>query len=178
MSRMVVRDYLELMEAQREAVFRDLANVSMSDLWNRPQPGKWSAGEHLDHTRVLNRFFRRVIRGLWPFFLPIAKLRSQRPYATEIDDIYQRPNMPSRVGVLWPPHYGPDRLVSLGTLQGALAEEHQRIAEFFRDKDERLLGNAYLWDPPIGWLNLIQALRVGIHHDEHHYVSVRRVLRQ
>ena len=173
---MIISDYLHRMAHQREVLFRDLTAVPEKRLWSRPHAKKWSAGEQLDHTRVLNRFFRRVCRVLWPVLMPIAKLRQRRAYVTEIDNVYERPGMPTRVGVLWPPYYRPHRPTTMADLQVALSEEHRRIGDFFQDKDERLLGNAYLWDPPIGWLNFIQVLRVGIYHDQHHYSAVRRML--
>jgi hypothetical protein len=33
-----------------------------------------------------------------------------------------------------------------------------------------------VFDPAIGWLNLIQVLRVGIYHDEMHYEQIRGLL--
>jgi hypothetical protein len=172
----VVESYLAQMEAQREAIFDALAAIPEERLWERPQPKVWSAGEELDHTRVLNRSFRRFFALLWPVFLPVAKLRSRRTYETAIDNVYQRPNMPMYVGFLWPPHYKPERPTSVDLLHDALALEHERIARFYRGKEESLLGNAYVWDPAIGRLNYIQALRVGIYHDQHHYDSVRHLL--
>jgi hypothetical protein len=173
----VIDAYLQRMEDQREEIFRDLGCVPESRVWTRFDPGKWSAGELLDHTRVLNRFFRRMLRVLWPVLLPMARIRQGRAYPVEIDNVYQRPNMPSRVGVLWSPHFRPDRPVPVPSLGELLADEHRRIGVFFRGKDERLLGNCYVWDPAIGWLNFIQTLRVGIYHDQHHYAAVRRLLR-
>lgn len=175
-SHAVIDEYLELMHHQREAIFERLADVPDAQLWQRPHPKKWSPGEHLDHTRVLNRCFRRLMQGLWPLLWPTATLLKKRPYPTTIDNVYARPNMPSRVGVLWPPYYRPERPTSLATLHRVLAEEHKRIARFYRGKDEQRLGNAFVWDPPIGRLNFIQALRVSVHHDQHHYRAVARTL--
>lgn len=172
----VIDAYLELMYHQREVIFERFADIPDAQLWQRPKPKKWSPGEHLDHTRVLNRCFRRLLQGLWPLLWPSATLCAQRPYPTTIDDVYQRPNMPSRVGVLWPPYYRPERPASRATLHRALADEHERVARFYRGKDEQRLGNAIIWDPAIGRLNLLQALRVGIHHDQHHYSAVARIL--
>jgi len=172
----VVQSYLNLMDAQREGMFARLHDVDRPRLWERPAPGRWSAGEHLDHTRVLNRSFRRLFQAIWPMLWPVAWLRRGRDYEVRIDDVYQRPNMPTRVGVIWSPRFGPRRPAGLTALQVGLTREHVRIRRFFRDRDEDVLGNAYLWDPPIGWLNLIQALRVGIHHDQHHYRAVERIL--
>jgi hypothetical protein len=45
---MVVQGYLQHMEDQREALFRDLKSVSEAKLWSRPDPKRWSGGEQLD----------------------------------------------------------------------------------------------------------------------------------
>jgi hypothetical protein len=172
----VVDEYLERMDGQREGIFRSISGVPPERLWQRPHPKKWCAGEHLDHTRVLNRCFRLLLSGLWPVLLPFAWLARERPAPVDIDDVYQRPDMPTRVGVLWPPRYRPHRPASLDVLYEGLAREHGNIARFFHGKEEHLLGNAVVWDPAIGRLNLIQGLRVLLHHDRHHYTAVERML--
>lgn len=171
-----VGSYLALLDSQREAIFERLERVPAERIWTRPESGKWSAGEQLDHTRVLNRSFRRMLRIAWPILRPIARLRRGRAYDVTIDNVYLRPNMPTKVGVLWPPHHSRERPAPLAALREALGAEHLRIRHWFEGQDEHLLGNAYVWDPPIGWLNLIQGLRVIAYHDEHHYTAVRRIL--
>lgn len=177
-----VAAHLSRMHAQREALFEALAGVPEERLWERPAPKKWSPGEHLDHTRVLNRSFRRLLTlawpvvSPWPALLPWARRRLERPYPTDIDDVYRRPNMPSWVGFLWPPRRTPSRPASLAELEWALADEHAAIERFFASKPEPLLGHLSLWDPAIGRLSLVQVLRVGVHHDLHHYTAVRRLL--
>lgn len=39
-----------------------------------------------------------------------------------------------------------------------------------------MLGNTPLYDPAMGGLNMIQALQVDAHHDEHHFTTIRRLL--
>lgn len=177
-----VTAHLARMHAQREALFDALAGVSEERLWARPASKKWSPGEHLDHTRVLNRSFRRLLTlawpvvSPWPTLLPWARRRLERPYPTDIDDVYQRPSMPSWVGFLWPPKRTPSRPASLAELERALAAEHEAIERFYVGKPEPLLGHVSVWDPAIGRLSLVQVLRVGVHHDQHHYTAVRRLL--
>ena len=172
------------MHAQRAAVFEALAGVPEERFWERPAPKKWSPGEHLDHTRVLNRTFRRLLTlawpvvSPWPALLPAARRRLERPYPVDIDDVYQRPSMPSWVGFLFPPRRTPSRPASLVELERALAEEHDAIARFYTDKPEPLLGHVAIWDPAIGRLNMLQVLRVGVHHDQHHYRAVRSLLQR
>jgi len=181
-TRGAVDAHLERMHAQRVALFEALTGVAEHRLWKRPFERKWSPGEHLDHTRVLNAWFRRLLSAAWPVvspwpaLLPGARRRLERPYATDIDDVYQRPSMPSWVGFMWPPRRTPSRPASLAELERVLAAEHDAIARFYTGKPERLLGHVTVWDPAIGRLNLVQVLRVGVHHDLHHYTAVRRLL--
>ena len=72
----------------------------------------------------------------------------------------------------------PSRPASLVELERALAEEHDAIALFYTDKPEPLLGHVAIWDPAIGPLNMLQVLRVGVHHDQHHYRAVRSLLQR
>ena len=177
-----VAAHLARMHAQRVALFEALAGVPEGRLWERAAPKKWSPGEHLDHTRVLNRSFRRLLRlawpvvSPWPTLLPGGRSRLERPYPTDIDDVYQRPSMPSWAGFLWPPKRTPSRPAPLAELERVLADEHDAIARFYAGKPEPLLGHVAVWDPAIGRLNLVQVLRVGVHHDQHHFKAVRRLL--
>jgi hypothetical protein len=153
-----------------------VADVSDAKLWARPKPTKWSAGEHLDHTRVLNRAFRRPFAFPWPLLAPWARQRAERPSATDIEDVVERPNMPLWVRFLWPPRRTPARPSNLAGLRRALAGEHEAIARFYAERPENVLGHVFVWDPAIGRINLIQGLRVGVHHDLHHDRIVRRML--
>ncbi len=136
-----VAAHLERMHTQRVALFDALADVAEHRLWERPTQKKWSPGEHLDHTRVLNACFRRLLSAAWPVVSPWPALQ------------------PS----------------ALRRLERALATEHDAIARFYASKPERALGHVTVWDPAIGRLNLVQVLRVGVHHDQHHYRAVRRM---
>ena len=172
----VVAAYLALLDAQREAIFAELALVDAARLWQRRGPGEWSAGEHLAHAPAVLRSFRQILQVVWVALAPIGYLRRGRPYEIEIDDVYARPDFPLNVGWLWPPKYTPARPASLATLHALIAAEHGRVRRFYAARDERVLGNTPLYDPAIGCLNMIQALQVGVHHDEHHFATIRRLL--
>jgi hypothetical protein len=167
-----VERYLDLMESQREEIFQKLAGITNDRLWQRPAPGEWSMGENLDHTRVLLRSVRRLFTVVWPLLNPIGRLRKGKPYETMIEDVYERPDFPMSMGWLWPPYYKAERPVSWARLHQELAEEHQRIRRWYESRDEAVLGHAHLYDPVIGWLNLVQALRVGVYHDALHFRAV------
>jgi hypothetical protein len=168
-----VTAYLELLDHQREQIFREMGDLPGIVLWYRPGPRIWSIGEHLDHTRVINCFTRRLLMAYVPVASLFARAFRRRPHRAEIDDVYKRPNFPMNVGWIWPPKYTPRRPVSVEFLHTALAAEHAAYRRFYSAHDEQLLGHIVLADPVIGALNLVQWLRVQAYHDAHHYQRVR-----
>ncbi len=172
----VVDSYLTLIDTQCEELFSRLEGAPPERIWERPAPKKWSPGQQLDHTRLFNRTVTWLLRLASPVIVPVARFRQHRSYETDIDDVYLRPNMPKKVGVLWSPRHSRERPISLVKLHDTLACEHLRIRRWYEGKEERLLGNAYVWDPLIGRLNLIQVLRVVAYHDEHHYKIAEHIL--
>ena len=168
-------DYLALLDSQREAIFTDIKGVDTDLLWLRPAEKEWSMGENIEHGRVLLRSFRRLLKIIWPIFSPYAKLKRRRHYEVTIDDVYERPGFPLNVGWIWPSKYNADNPVSLGSLNELYVKEHLAIRKFYENKQADLLGNLNIYDPAIGYINLIQALRVGAYHDEHHFRQVRKL---
>lgn len=62
--------------------------------------------------------------------------------------------------------------------QAHLVERHQALEKFYAPKAPDLLGHVLLFDPVIGWLNLIRCLRVGMYHDEPHFEEIRSHLQR
>ncbi|EEG76233.1 DinB family protein [Dethiobacter alkaliphilus] len=172
----ITDQYLAILEQQREEMFQTLEKVDENLIWQRPKPGKWSIGEQIDHLRAITKFMRRFIAVLWPLLFLMGWIRRNKSYDAEMDDVYERPGFPMNVGWLWPPKYKPENPVSVAVLKQALGEEHDNVKSFYRNKPEHILGNALVYDPAIGWLNMLQVLRVGIHHDAHHYKVIKGIL--
>jgi hypothetical protein len=172
----VVQKYLDRMVEQRDALFSQLHGIVDELVWMRPAPATWSIGEDLDHLRIINTSMLRFFRLAWALQSSIAEILRARPYRVDIDNVYKRPGFPLNVGWLWPPRYTPARPVPLAVLCTNLVDIHQEVDAFYRDKDPDLLGHVGIPDPVIGWLNLIQCLRVGLYHDELHYDSIRTAL--
>jgi len=171
--RQAVEQILELMQQQRDNLFVELANITDAQLWFKSSPDEWSIGENIDHMRVLYASMLPMFRIAWAFHLPFAKLRRNRPYRTEIDNVYHRPGFPQKVGWMWPSKYTPARPAAFITLREGIEKIHDQVNEFYRSKEPDLLGQTPLWDPAIGILNLIQALRVGVYHDQIHCESIQ-----
>ena len=117
-----------------------------------------------------------MLQAAYVVLAPWGYVRRRRRYQAGIDDVYARPTFPLNAGGLWPPRYTPERPAALAVLDQMAAAEHGRVRRFYTGKDEAVLGNTPLYDPAIGWLNLIQALRVGVYHDTHHFAAIRRIL--
>jgi hypothetical protein len=172
----VVTTYLALMDRQREALFAELERIDERLIWRRPEPGEWSIGENLDHLRVFYRSMLPLMKIAWLLEKPIAHRRLAQPYRTKIDNVYKRPGFPLNVGWIWAPKHTPEKAVPLAVLKWNLVETHRQIYKFWTGKDLDLLGHVSVWDPAMGRLNLILALRVGLYHDELHFETIRTTL--
>jgi hypothetical protein len=60
----------------------------------------------------------------------------------------------------------------VSTLVAELESTHQQVLRFYTGKDPDVLGNIHAYDPAIGVVNLIKALKVGLDHDQLHYDDV------
>ena len=165
----VIQEYLDLLDAQRQAAFAALDGLSEEQIWWRPAPKEWCVGEILSHTVRFLDSFLPGLRFMWRFFGWFGRLRRKRPYAVEIEDPYKRPSFPMWSGFLWAPRHKPEKPVSLEALKAEVEAVHGRLRAFYTGKDPDVLGNIYAYDPAIGVMNLVTGLKVGIYHDQLHY---------
>jgi hypothetical protein len=165
----IVHEYLSLMDSQRETLVIELDGTSPEKLWTAPPLDAWSIGEQLYHLSAWLACYRRRLDLFYRTLYPIGWLIRHRPYPTEIEDVYSREKFPNYVGFLCSSRHVPDRSLALGTLVERLQKSHDRVRRFYLDKDESLLGHLWLYDTSIGWVNMIQALRIAVYHDQHHY---------
>ena len=168
----VISQYLSLMDSQRESAFAALEEITNAQLWQRPAPKEWSIGEILDHNYLLFASMHPALQWLWKLNGWYGRLQRNRPYKTEIEDLYRSPKFPHWVGFLWTPRHNTRKPVSLEVLQSELRNLHAKVHQFYAGKDEDVLGNLYLYDPVFGWCNLIVTLRIGLYHDQLHYDDV------
>jgi hypothetical protein len=166
---------LRLMHRQRDELFAHLDGISEDDLWRRPGPRDWSIGENLDHLRVIYMRTLPLLKACWIMQRPFVPLLWRGAYDVAIDNVYRRPNFPQNVGWIWPPAYTPSQPAPREVLEDNLRAVHDQTEAFYADKLPYMLGHTLLYDPAIGRLNLIQALRVGIYHDEMHFATIREL---
>jgi hypothetical protein len=165
----IVIKYLDLLDSQRESAFAALEGITDSQLWQRPVPKEWSIGEILDHNYLLFASFLPAAEWMWKLNGWSGRLRRNRSYQTEIEDLYRSPKFPQWVGFLWTPRYNTRKPVPFEALKTELRDLHTKGRRFYEGKDEDVLGNLYLYDPLFGWCNLIVTLRIGVYHDQLHY---------
>jgi hypothetical protein len=168
----VISNYLDLLDSQRESLFSVLDGLTDAQLWQRPAPKEWSIGEILDHNYLLFRSFYPSVKWMWKWFGWYGRLHRNRPYQTEIEDLYRSPKFPQWVGFMWTPRYNRRNPVPLETLKYEVRSLHARVRHFYEGRDLDVLGNLYLYDPLFGWCNLIVILRIGIYHDQLHFDDV------
>lgn len=167
-----IQTYLNLMDLQRESVFAVLEGLTDAQLWERPAPKEWSIGEILDHNYLLMASSYPIVKFMWGWLGWYGRMKRNRPYQTEIGDVYRDPKFPQWVGFMWTPRFNSRKPVPLEQLKKEVRDLHTNIRQFFEGKDEDILGNLYIYDPVFGWCNLIVTLRIGIYHDQLHFDDV------
>lgn len=168
----VIPTYLDLLDAQRETAFAALQGLTDAQIWQRPTPKEWSIGEILNHNYLVMASAMPYVHFAWRFFRWVGERFRARPFENDIPDLYRNGKFPMWVGFLWTPRHKPSKPVSLEQLKRELRELHLDVRNFYEGKNEDVLGNIAIFDPYLGWLNLILTLRLGLHHDQLHYEDV------
>jgi len=174
----IILTNLEMMDQQREQLFANLEGLSEDLLWQSPGKKEWSIGESLDHIRVFNSSNLTLYKITWILLFSLAKLRYDKPYDVDIDNVYKRSGFPLSTGWMRSPKFTPEKPTSLEVLKVNLTNSHRAVKKFYLGKDPDYLGHVSTYDPAIGWLNLIQALRVGLYHDKLHMDQIQEVLQR
>ena len=140
----IVSEYLNLLDSQRESVFAVLGELTDAQLWQLRASKEWSIGEILDHNYLLIRSFYPIVNWMWKWFGWYGRLRHNRPFKTEIEDLYRSPKFPQWVGFMWTPRFNPRRPVSLQVLKSEIRTLHADVRHFYESKDLDMLVNLYL----------------------------------
>lgn len=172
MSETALAVYLKLLDSQRQAMAFTLEGLEEAQAWQRPFAKEWCIGEILSHTVRFYHSFLPALRSYYRLVGWFGRLRRNHPYKVTIENVYQRPGFPMWTGFLWSPQHTPKKPVPLAALLGEVEAVHASLQDFYAGKDQDVLGNIYAWDPAIGVVNLVTALKVGIDHDQLHYQDV------
>jgi hypothetical protein len=166
---------LDLMDAQREAAFTALEELTAAQIWQPPAAGGWCIGEILDHNRLLTASILPLVKLTWQMQKRGARRLTSRSYQVDIADPYRKASFPMWVGFLWMPRHTPRKPVDIEILEAESRQLHAEIRAFYQDKDPAMLGNIFMHDPLVGRLNMIVTLKIGIYHDQLHYEDILRL---
>ncbi len=158
--------------AAREALCREVQELSEAQLVFRPAEDTWSIGEVLDHLHLAERSITRVLskllqqaagRGL------IGEPGSMQPPPHRIDlQAYnQSAAAPESVRPL------PER--PLAQLLSSLEESRERLREVTSRADGRVVGGITLRHFQLGELHFYQWLALEAAHESKHLGQIRRI---
>jgi len=170
-------DYFELLEHQRDDFYRYL-DETIKDPWERPLPDKWSVGETVYHLVLLLRLVRRFSGVYLPMMLPYAKLRRNRPYKTNIHNIYQeyteKKTKPMKAPFVLTPPKNLSQKYHFKDIQQLLDTDTAKWKEKVTQMDEQIAGQIYYPDPVAHYPNVIQSVHLLAIHEQHHFNLVKK----
>lgn len=169
--------HFQTLSEQRETFIQE-ADQLTDELWQRPLPEKWSTGETLYHLYLMLRLFRRFSSGYIKVMQPIAKVRRNRAYPTQIHNIYEEYGKTKNRAMEAPFLIKPKRTIigayTLQELLRMLQRETTKLREIVRRLDEDIAGNIYYVDPVAHHPNLIQSIHLLAIHEQHHFDLVKK----
>ena len=83
-----MKSHFDTIYRQREKFDKQILAYKETE-WIRPMSEKWSIGETYYHLYLLLKRFRQLNKVYIPVSKPIGSIRKQKPFKTELEDIYQ-----------------------------------------------------------------------------------------
>ncbi|MBE9915942.1 DinB family protein [Paenibacillus donghaensis] len=172
-----ISKHFQTLTEQRIQFLINIPYLSQEKLWNRNEEGRWSVGEHVYHLYLIMRMVK--IATKWSFgLIPYAKMKRNKPFATEIHDIYTEFKEKKGRGmkapwILIPPkkiRYAMDgrELVQL------LLKETIEMRALVGNIEEDIAGHIVFLDPIAKYPNLIQAVQLLAIHEMHHFKMIEK----
>ncbi|WP_100012563.1 DinB family protein [Lentibacillus sediminis] len=165
-----MQNHFITLERQREAIFPALQSLSMAQIWKRPQENKWSIGETMYHLYLITKMLRVAAVITIPCTKVFARMRRNKPFDSEINDIYKDYKEEHGKGmkaILDPPKKIHSTM-DFNELNQILTKESSKVAKIVEDIDEDLAGHIIFLDPVAHNPNLIQAIQLLAIHEAHH----------
>ncbi|SHF66532.1 DinB family protein [Ornithinibacillus halophilus] len=165
-------DYFDRIQEQRKSFYQEM-DSNVEDVWERPYPNKWSVAETVYHLYLLLRLFRRFSVIYMPIMYPLAVLRKNKPYPTDMNNIYieyhQKKKKPMNAPLLLNPPKNLPRKKNYDEIKKLLERETNLLKANVLPMDERIAGQIYYPDPVAHHPNLPQSIQlIGI-HEQHHF---------
>ena len=163
--------FLTLQE-QRAQYLPAIHSLSQEELWRVTRERKWSIGEHFYHLYLILKMLHTATKYSL-FLTPFAKMRRNKPFATEIHDIYEEYQSKKGQGMRAPGILVPPKKISFTLnsydIEHLLINETLALQELVKDIEEDVAGHIIFPDPIAHYPNLIQAIQLLAIHERHHY---------
>ncbi|KOY82158.1 DinB family protein [Lysinibacillus macroides] len=161
-----------LLQEQRIYYLPAIQTLSQEELWHRPYEGKWSIGEHFYHLYLILKMLHTATKYSL-FLTPIAKLQRNKPFATEIHDIYAAYKLKKGKGMPAPKILIPPKKIyfalSSQDIEQTLMNETLALQWLVKNIEEDIAGHIRFPDPIAHYPNLIQAIQLLAIHEQHHF---------
>lgn len=149
--------------------------LSQEQLWDRKDEGKWSVGEHVYHFYLILRMLKVATKFSF-VLIPYAKVKRNKPFATEIYDIYAEYKEKKGRGMYAPRILIPPQKIRYSMngreLEKLLLKETNEMKALVKNMDEDIAGHLVFLDPIAKCPNLIQAVQLLAIHEKQHFVII------
>lgn len=165
--------HFKTLENQRNTILPKLEALPFDELWKRPQEDKWSVGETIYHLYLLAKTLRVAAKVTIPATILFARLRKNKPFETEIHDIYKEHKEKNKKGMKAPFILVPPKSIyrkwNFKGLNQLLYKETWTISKLVEGIEEEVAGHIIFIDPVAYHPNLIQAVQLLAIHETHHF---------
>ena len=170
--------HFRTLQAQRAHYLPAIHSLSQEELWRVTREGKWSIGEHFYHLYLILKMLHTATK-YFLFLTPIAKMRRNKPFSTEIHDIYEEYQSKKGQGMRAPGILVPPKkirfVLNSYDIEHLLINETLALQKLVQNIDEDVAGHIVFPDPIAHYPNLIQAIQLLAIHERHHYkIAVKR----
>lgn len=171
--------HFHTLQEQRSHYIPSIHSLSQKELWYRGEEGKWSIGEHFYHLYLILRMLKTATTCSL-FLTPYAKIRRNKPFATEIHDIYEEYKLKKGKGMKAPGILVPPKKIRFALnskdIEQYLVNDTMAMKKLVEDIEEGVAGHIIFPDPIAHYPNLIQAIQLLAIHERHHFEITERLI--
>lgn len=167
------------LQVQRQHYLPAIHSLSQEEFWRVTREGKWSIGDHFYHLYLILKMLHTVTK--YSLYLsPIVKIRRNKPFSTEIHDIYEEYQSKKGQGMRAPGILVPPKKISFVlnsyAIEQLLINETLALQKLVQNIDEDVAGHIVFPDPIAHYPNLIQAIHLLAIHERHHFKMIEGLL--
>jgi hypothetical protein len=167
--------HFRTLTSQRDQFMLKTQPLTHDILWHRIDDGKWSIGEHLYHLYLILRMVKVATKFSF-LLIPYAKMKRNKPFKTEIYDIYAEFKEKKGRGMKAPRILVPPKRIRYALdwkeLEELLLNETSEMKELVKNIEEDIAGHILFLDPIAKYPNLIQAIQLLAIHEKHHFLII------